>query len=50
MSVEHIVRTFWNEYGRVYYQRFDYEGVEGADQVMASVLSLNLNFEFNGCR
>eukprot|EP00656_Telonema_subtile_P016561 TRINITY_DN18757_c0_g1_i2.p2 TRINITY_DN18757_c0_g1~~TRINITY_DN18757_c0_g1_i2.p2 ORF type:complete len:231 (-),score=71.88 TRINITY_DN18757_c0_g1_i2:113-805(-) len=37
VSVEHIVRTFWNEYGRVYYQRFDYEGVEGADQVMASV-------------
>ena len=38
VSVEGIVRQFWSDYGRVYYQRYDYEGVEGADKVIAEVL------------
>ena len=28
MSVEAIVRKHWSEYGRNYYTRYDYEGVD----------------------
>jgi len=31
VTVEKIVRDHWAEYGRNYYQRYDYEGVETAD-------------------
>ena len=36
MTVEEIVRSHWAEYGRNYYTRYDYEGVESkqADAVM----------------
>ena len=36
MTVEDIVRSHWAEYGRNYYTRYDYEGVESkqADAVM----------------
>ncbi len=36
MSVEEIVRSHWAEYGRNYYTRYDYEGVESkqADAIM----------------
>ena len=30
MSVEEIVKTHWKKYGRNYYSRHDYEGVDGA--------------------
>jgi phosphoglucomutase len=34
--VEEIVRSHWAEYGRNYYTRYDYEGVESkqADAIM----------------
>ncbi|MBE6450255.1 MAG: alpha-D-glucose phosphate-specific phosphoglucomutase [Alphaproteobacteria bacterium] len=36
MSVEDVVKDFWNKYGRYYYSRYDYEGVDadGAKQMM----------------
>lgn len=47
VSVETIVRQFWLDYGRVYYQRYDYEGVEGADAVIAEVASRNSSETFD---
>ncbi len=37
VSVENIVRAHWKKYGRNYYMRYDYEGVDasGADEMMA---------------
>jgi phosphoglucomutase len=36
VTVERIVRDHWREYGRNYYSRYDYEGVDAAagDRVM----------------
>lgn len=36
IGVENIVTEYWNEYGRNYYSRYDYEGVEikGANDMM----------------
>ena len=31
ITVENIVRDFWAEYGRNYYQRYDYENLESED-------------------
>lgn len=41
VTVEHIVKEFWAKYGRNYYTRYDYEGVESdkADAVMKHLLS-----------
>eukprot|EP00658_Telonema_sp_P-2_P076618 TRINITY_DN6740_c0_g1_i1.p1 TRINITY_DN6740_c0_g1~~TRINITY_DN6740_c0_g1_i1.p1 ORF type:complete len:270 (+),score=53.20 TRINITY_DN6740_c0_g1_i1:212-1021(+) len=44
IGVETIVRSFWDEYGRVYYQRFDYEAVENADRVMADVIAFGEDY------
>lgn len=36
ITVEDIVRSHWSEFGRNYYTRYDYEGVDSlkADKVM----------------
>lgn len=41
VSVEDIVREHWATYGRNYYTRYDYEGVESdkADAVMQHLIS-----------
>jgi phosphoglucomutase len=31
ISVEDIVKNHWKEFGRNYYQRYDYENLENAD-------------------
>lgn len=31
ISVENIVKSHWEEYGRNYYQRYDYENLETSD-------------------
>ena len=31
ISVEEIVKNHWKEFGRNYYQRYDYENLENAD-------------------
>ena len=40
VTVEHIVKEFWAKYGRNYYTRYDYEGVESdkADAVMKHLI------------
>lgn len=37
VHVEHIVKDFWKNYGRNYYRRYDYEGLENehADKIFA---------------
>lgn len=37
ISVENIVKEHWKNYGRNYYSRYDYEGVDAkaADEMMA---------------
>ena len=41
VSVEDIVKEHWQQYGRNFYTRYDYEGVESekADKVMKMLLS-----------
>lgn len=41
VTVEHIVKEFWAKYGRNFYTRYDYEGIESekADAVMKHLLS-----------
>ena len=41
MSVEDIVKEHWQQYGRNFYTRYDYEGVESekADKVIKTLLS-----------
>ena len=41
MSVEDIVKEHWQQYGRNFYTRYDYEGVESekADKVIQTLLS-----------
>ena len=41
MGVSEIVRAHWEEYGRNYYARYDYEGVEkgGADGMMDAMVA-----------
>lgn len=41
MTVEDIVTAHWKEYGRNYYRRYDYEGLdtESADKVFAMIES-----------
>lgn len=41
VTVEHIVKDFWAEYGRNYYRRYDYENLdtESADKVFAQIES-----------
>ena len=38
-SVEEITQTFWKKYGRTYYMRFDFDGIENttADTLMADL-------------
>lgn len=47
VSVEEIVRGFWATYGRNYYSRYDYEGLENeaADKVFARIESQYATFE-----
>lgn len=46
VSVESIVRDHWRRFGRNYYCRYDYEGVEsaGADAMMAHLRERIANF------
>ena len=41
VGVGDICKSHWEEYGRNYYARYDYEGVEksGADQMMAAMVA-----------
>ena len=41
VSVEDIVKEHWQQYGRNFYTRYDYEGVESekADKVIQTLLS-----------
>ena len=41
VSVEEIVKEHWQQYGRNFYTRYDYEGVESekADKVIQTLLS-----------
>mmetsp|Transcript_9477 Transcript_9477/g.25225 ORF Transcript_9477/g.25225 Transcript_9477/m.25225 type:complete len:583 (+) Transcript_9477:393-2141(+) len=52
VSVEDIVRSFWKEYGRNFFSRYDYEGVASADAdaMMAHLTSLQekMNAEKDG--
>jgi len=47
VTVEDIVRDHWKEYGRNYYQRYDYENLESevADKIFAQIESQFSVFE-----
>lgn len=47
VTVEEIVKSHWAEYGRNYYRRYDYEGLEteAADKVFAQIESQFSVFE-----
>ncbi|MBR1915136.1 MAG: alpha-D-glucose phosphate-specific phosphoglucomutase [Alphaproteobacteria bacterium] len=54
-SVEQITRDFWAKYGRTYYLRFDFDGIDldVADKLMADLESNLKSFEgktYNGCK
>lgn len=46
VTVQHIVKEFWAKYGRNYYTRYDYEGIESekADAVMKHLLSKQVSW------
>jgi phosphoglucomutase len=46
VTVEDIVREHWSKYGRNYYTRYDYEGVDSAkaEAVMAHLVSKIVSF------
>lgn len=49
VSVEHIVKEFWKDYGRNYYTRYDYEqlDLDKAHQLMRELLALGDNLSDN---
>ena len=49
VRVEDIVKEHWAKYGRNYYTRYDYEGVESdkADAVMKHLLSKQVSPSFD---
>lgn len=51
VSVEDIVKEHWVKYGRNYYTRYDYEGVDSdkADAVMKHLISKQVTWLPEGC-
>ena len=49
VSVEEIAKTYWQEFGRHYYTRYDYEGLqtEEADRLMNGLKTTIAAFQTN---